>query len=77
MNNSTLEWRDASKMLPKPSDYNKSGYVIVAYEDGNVDKGFVKLTGEWAFKDRYGKAMYWTPYPDHPKKEETLKRFIG
>ena len=77
MKTSTLEWRDATKQLPEVKDYNKDGYVIVAYEDGNVGKGYVKITGEWAFKDLHGKAMFWAPYPDHPSQEETVKSFIG
>ena len=76
MNESTLKWRDATKQLPEAKDYNKDGYVIVAYEDGSVSKGYYTLADKWAFQSRHGKAMFWTPYPDHPKKDETLK-FVG
>lgn len=66
MKKSILEWKDASKKFPEIKDYNKDGSVIVAYEDGSVSKGYVTTKGEWAFKERHGKAMFWAPYPEHP-----------
>lgn len=73
MVSSVLEWKDATKQLPEASDYNKDGCVIVAYEDGNVGKGYFMITGEWAFKNLHGDAMFWASYPEHPKKEDTFK----
>lgn len=70
MKKTVLEWVDASKRIPEAKDYNKDGIVIVAYENGVVSRGYVKINGEWAYKDRNGKAMFWAPYPEHPNKEE-------
>ena len=69
MPNITYQWFDASKRHPKPTEYNKDGYVIVAYEDGTVTRGYV-FNNEWSFKNLHGRALYWTPFPTHPKLEE-------
>ena len=77
MNSVTYEWIDATKQLPEAKDYNADGFVIVAYEDGTVSKGYYTLLNKWTYEDRRGKAMFWTRYPEHPKKEETRKRYVG
>lgn len=77
MNSVTYDWIDAAKHIPEAKDYNKDGCVIVAYEDGTVSKGYYTLSDRWAFQELHGKAMFWTQYPEHPKKEETFKRYIG
>ena len=43
MKETSLHWRDASKDIPAVKDYNADGFVIVAYEDGHVGKGYWTL----------------------------------
>lgn len=70
MKKAVLEWIDASKRLPSAKDYNKDGFVIVAYEDGSVGKGYYTISDTWAYKNRHGNALFWAPYPAHPCNED-------
>lgn len=65
-----MVWHDCNKKSPAYGEYNKEGYVIVAYEDGTVTNGsFDAVRGEWRNEDSHGRALYWTPYPEHPVPE--------
>ncbi len=69
------EWISTKDRLPTYDEQaNSCGNVIVAYEDGTVKSGwYSEYMKGWSGTERHGEALYWMPFPEHPKKEMIKK----
>jgi len=60
------EWISVKDRLPEREDYNDRGYVIVARDDGTVDRDF-QNNGRWLFTNQNNQEVtHWMPFPPAP-----------
>lgn len=65
------EWISVQERLPTYEEFRRGhGYVIVAFESGDVRCGWLSLTNKtWARETSKDKVTHWMPFPDPPKEE--------
>ena len=68
----TNEWIHVSEREPTEEDYKRGdGWVIVAFEDGTVRRGYKShCEKRWFSETPNNKVTYWMPFPLPPKEEK-------
>jgi len=61
-----MEWIRLEKRMPKDSEYNKYGHILVLFIDGSLD-----VFSHSSFEDRYRQPTHFLPnyfLPEPPKE---------
>ncbi len=66
------EWISVKDRLPTAEEMRRGhGYVIVAFESGDVRRGWLSLSKKtWSHETPQNRVTHWMPFPEPPKEEE-------